>query len=122
MELGNTPQKQTVRRQADGARFSVGFRRPSCGEACVGRVPVRTVKRRAAKNLSNVFRFTPDSGHRSVQSACLKGANTGTSLPIRLLISAREQRGRHFEAERLRGFITSSSLVGACTGRSAGGR
>jgi len=51
--LGNTPQKQTVRRQADGARLSVGFLPAQvAGEACVGRVPSALSKEERPTNLN----------------------------------------------------------------------
>jgi hypothetical protein len=37
---------------------------------------------------ANVFRVTPESGHCSMQSACLKGANNGRDAPYSITSSA----------------------------------
>src|SRR5882757_5966768 len=71
---------------------------------------------------ADVFRVIPESGHCSMQSACLKGANTESSLLIRSPHS-REPLSL-LELQDLRAWppslIASSTLVGCTTGRSGG--
>jgi hypothetical protein len=62
---------------------------------------------------ANVFRVTPESGHCSMQSACLKGATNGSRVLFDQLVGLSEQRGRHGEDVRGRGAAQSRSTLRA---------
>ena len=63
LELGDTPQEQTVGRKEDRRRLPVGWGRPICGEARAGRISCRFVERGKAevtlRQLAAVFDTAP---------------------------------------------------------------
>jgi hypothetical protein len=68
----------------------------------IGAMSVQGQNRKSSMR-AYVFRFAPESGRRATWSACPFRATNGSRVLFDHLVGLSEQRGRHGEAERIRG-------------------
>ena len=72
--------------------------------SCVGMVSMSALGQIRKYSLrADVFRFTPGSRHPARGLGCPSWANNGSRVLFDHLVGLSEQRGRHCEAERIRG-------------------
>ena len=127
--IGSLPAGRDLRRQDSpwsGVRSSVretasSSAKPTCDDTCPS-TPTRMPATSSVSGRTSYVRFTPKSGHWQRTSPCPLCANSGHRA-YSITSSARESMdGGTVRPSALAVFrlSTSSFLVGACTGRSAG--
>ena len=78
-------------------RWTVGIRHAS---RVVAQMPTSGLGQTEKNSVEQMFSGHPDSGHCSIQSACLKGANNGSSLLTHRLVGERDKASAGRQAER----------------------